>query len=419
MKSNNLSKTSLLCSLLCTIMFITGCSNDDDENFLGNVTITVTGEDDNDALPLQGLTVQLLNTTDNTSREGTTDASGKAHFPDIPAGTYNAAVSHYVEGEDYTLSGSQTGIAVESNLNTEVEIRVRAVDPNGTLVIKEIYYNGANDGYVTLFKDQFIEIFNNSDQVIYADGLYIANLFGETGASGHQYPLTDMLDTSEYVYADFIEQVPGDGDDYPIAPGNSIVIALNAMNFKEANPGAEFALDNTGADLERYSVAWKEAQGLEGSAFFDFDNPNVPNMINIYIEGALCLFDSYGTSAVIFRTDKAFGDTDIVEYYKYEGYGSPSYLMKIPVSDIIDGVDFLENSQAAAYKRLPDVIDSGFNYLKADGGAFYSSMSMRRKVDENRSTLFGRVVLQDTDNSGADFESIDYPDAKGYNALNF
>jgi hypothetical protein len=66
---------------------------------------------------------------------------------------------------------------------------------------------------------------------------------------------------------------------------------------------------------------------------------------------------------------------------------------------------------------MPASIDGSFTYLKADGGAFYSGMSLRRKINETATSRFGRVVLQDTNNSSSDFESINTPDPKGYDNM--
>ncbi len=87
------------------------------------------------------------------------------------------------------------------------------------------------------------------------------------------------------------------------------------------------------------------------------------------------------------------------------------FYLRIPVKDIIDGVDVLDNSSAAQFKRMNSRIDAGFAYLKADGNAFYSGMSLRRKL---KTTEGGRSILQDTNNSSEDFEAIDRPTPRNY-----
>lgn len=400
-----------------TLISLTFSCTGDDENIISNLSnleVTLELAEGLSDVSLSGLEVVVTNTTDNSVYTATSDAEGLAVFSNIAAATYNLVVSESLE--EYTLSGALNSITLVSGETSSETVEINAVNTDGGLVIKEIYSVGANDFYSSLFKDQFIEIFNNSSETLYADGMYIANLYGQTGTAGQDSPITDVLSTDEYVYADSIDQIPGDGTDYPVASGQSIVIALNAINFKEGNTYADAAIDNTDVTLERYSVSWLEEQGRTGNSFFDLDNPDVENMTNIYIYESTNFygFNSYGTGAVLINSDQSFTDTDIVDYTP-EGSTTIYKLMQIAVSSIIDGVDILENSTAADFKRLPNAIDAGFSYVNADGGAFYSGKSSRRVIDETATARFGRTILQDTNNSSVDFETIDNPDKYGYN----
>ncbi len=407
-------KISKLTTLFMVIITLVSCSDDEVIPNLGNIEVTLELAEGLTNISLEDLSVKVVNNTDNATYNQVTDVAGKTVFTDLPVGVYTITVEKATD--NYNLSAIATDIVVIKQQTTAKTLKVNATNPGGGLVIKELYTVGAADNYVTLFKDQFIEIFNNSAEILYADGIYIANLHGETGVAGNINPITNIVDNSNHVYADFIDQIPGDGDDYPIAPGKSIVIALNAINFKENNPTADKAIDNTDATLERYSIDWLESNGRTGNTFFDLNNPDIPNMTNIYIMEPqnVYLFNSYGAAVVLVEADATFTDNDI---YTYDSPTSSNdtKLMKVPVDKVIDGVDIVENSTAANFKRLPKAIDAGFHYLKADGGAFYSSMSSRRKKNETASTRFGRVVLQDTNNSSLDFEAIDAPDKYGYN----
>ncbi|MEM9390758.1 MAG: DUF4876 domain-containing protein [Bacteroidota bacterium] len=409
---NSISTRVLKCVLAATV--ILSCSDDDAVPNLGTLEIQLQLASGLSNIPLSDIPVKITNTTDNSESEANTDASGQIMFENIAAGTYNIIVSQSTD--DYNLSGTANDIIVSRQETINEIIEINAVDPNAGLVIKEVYCVGANDGFVSLFKDQFIEIFNNSSETLFADGLYVANLFGETGTAGEDTPITDVLSTDEFVYANLIDQIPGSGQDYPIESGKSIVIALNAVNYKEGNPQADEAQDNTDATLERYSVEWLEAQGRIGNTFFDLDNPSVPNMTNIYIYEATNFysFNSYGAGAILISGDATFSDSDIVDYTK-TGSTNTFKLMRVPVDQVLDGVEILENSQAASFKRMPNAIDAGFHFVNADGGAFYSGKSSRRIKDETASARFGRVILQDTNNSSVDFESIESPDKYGYN----
>ena len=392
----------------------TACN--DDENYLGSLQVTVLLKEGLKNISIENIPVLVTNTTDNTQHSLITDINGAVFVDGLAAGTYNITISAKNEEGNYYLSGTQNNVVINTEHETTVVIELKATIPGTGLVIKELYYNGAADNYVSLFKDQFVELVNNSDETIYADGLFFANLHGETGGYSEEHPITEYLSNAEYVYADWIEQVPGTGNEYPIEPGKSFVIALNAINFKEGNPVPEKAVDNTGSDLERYSVKWLENKGLSGNEYFDLDNPMVPNMRNIFILDGLdhCLLELNGPGVVIFRRDEDFSDSDIITYTKKDEEETEVKIMKIPVADIIDGVDCLENSGAVNFKRIPENIDAGFISLSNDGQLFYSSKSIRRKVDEELTNMLGRLVLMDTNNSTVDFEAINLPDQRGY-----
>lgn len=390
------------------------CSNKDEAPNLGILEVKLELSSGLSDIPLKDVPIKIVNTIDNSEKELKSDVTGSAKFSNLPYGTYNISILQSTN--NYALSGTLNNVVINSRNIITRRVKVNAVNPNAGFVIKEIYAAGAGDNYVSLFKDQFIEIFNNSSEVLYADGMYLANLYGETGSSGQKNPISMLLPIGEYIYANAIDKIPGSGKDYPVQPGKSIVIALNAINFKEGNKKPEKAVDNTDATFERYSIKWLQEQGRDGNAFFDFDNPKVPNMINIYIFGStnLYLMNTYGAGIVLLKPDITFSGSDLVDYDPPTS--SDVYkLMKIPANTVIDGVEILENAQAAKFKRLPKSIDAGFSYLSADGDAFYTGKSSIRIIDESASKRFGRTILQDTNNSTVDFKTINFPDKYGYN----
>ena len=412
MKKMNLKRVSLtrLIALLLLISVIVSCDSDEDIPNLGNLGIQVTLASGLSDISLADIDVTITHIIDNSTLTMNTDTSGLVTFFDIPVGTYTAVVAHSTD--EYTLSGTANNIIIARQETAAATVEVNAVNQDGGLVIKEIYTSGS--GFVTLFKDSFIEIFNNSSETLYADGMYIANLFGDFGRTG-DVSVYSVLTDKNYVYTDVMSQIPGTGTDYPVAAGKSIVIALNAINYKEASANPDGELDNTDATLEHYSIDWLEARGRTGNSFFEFDNPAVPNMINTYIFEATNFFRlSTPGSIVLVSSDVTFDASGIVDYTK-PGATTTSKLMKIAVESVVDGVDILDNSGAADYKRMPSVIDGGFTYLTADGAISYTGLSNRRKIDEVATARFGRTILLDTNNSTVDFEAIAFPDKYGYN----
>ncbi|WP_343329288.1 DUF4876 domain-containing protein [Polaribacter staleyi] len=399
-----------LIALFLLISITISCDSEDDIPNLGNLEVQVTLASGLNDISLEDVDVTITQTIDNSTLTMNTDANGLATFSDISIGTYTVVVAHSTD--DYSLSGTANNIIVAKQETVATSVEVNAVNQNGGLVIKEVYTAG--NGYITLFKDSFVEIFNNSSETLYADGMYIANLFGGSGATGSTSIYTVLTDT-DYVYTDVMSQIPGNGTDYAVEAGKSIVIALNAVNYKEGSTAPDAQLDNTDATLEHYSIDWLEAQGRAGNAFFELDNPAVPNMTNTYMfEGTNFFRLSTPGSIVLVSSDASFDATGIVDYTA-PGSTTTSKLMKISVDNVIDGVDILDNSGSADFKRMPSTIDGGFTYLTADGAISYTGLSSRRKVDEVATARFGRTILLDTNNSTVDFEAIAFPDKYGYN----
>ncbi len=392
-------------------MSIFSCSDDDVE--LASLTVTVEASADFSGLEVEGLTVTITNTVDNSATSSTTDASGVAEFIDMAPGTYNASCSTDLTAEEaaeasgyyeeITLNGVENNVELYSGIESTSTLTLDG-QPSSSLVIKEVYYSGANDPtWSILFKDQFVEIYNNSSEVVYADGLYLANL-APTATGSDDNDNTLGLSLEEHVYADKVSQIPGNGTDYPIEPGESIVIAFSAVDWTDDGAKADISVDLSNADFELYAVDWLESLGRTGNSYFDIDNVDVSNMNCIYLNVenyGFMTFNGYGASIAILDCETVPTET-ILDPNSSDS--NPIYYLQLNTADIIDGVDFLWDGEASAFKRLPTSVDAGFNYV-SDGT--YSSQSLRRIV--SKTTDDGRKVLMDTNNSSNDFEMLSLP----------
>lgn len=400
-------------------MGLFACS--DDEVKLATLQVQVQASNDFSGLDVSGLNVTITNTVDNSVTTATTDATGLVQFLELAPGTYNvacvldltaeeaSAASGYYEA--ITLNGVENNVVLFADMESSSTLILDG-KPSSSLIIKEFYYAGANDpSWSILFKDQFVEIYNNSSEVVYADGLYIASLApNANGANDNDKVLGLSLD--EFVYADKVARIPGSGTDNPIQPGESIIICYNAVDWTNDGANSAFTVDLSISDFELYAVSWLESLGRTGNAWFDVDNVDIPNMEMVYLNienyGSFN-FQSGGASIAILKAETAPSDADIIQDPN-SSESNPIYYIKMNTADIIDGADFLSNGEAATFKRLPTSIDAGFNY--AEGGD-YSSKSLRRKVAKE--TADGRKVLMDTNNSTNDFEVIDLATPGSFN----
>ncbi len=414
-------KFTMLWAVVAISLLFVSCGNDDDDNesYLGSLTVKLELKEGLSDIELDDVDAVLVNIQDNTEREAESDDNGILKFENLPAGNYNLNVSESREDGAYTLTGTMSSISIAAQEDKNITVEIDAVVAGADFVIKEVYYVGAGDNYASLFKDQFIEIFNNSGETLYADGLHVASLYGQADDNADVNYAT-VLDIEENVYAEFIYVIPGNGTEHPVEPGKSIVICLNAMNFKESNMSPDMAQDLTGADFELYSIDYLVERGRDASSagYWDFNNPDVPNVELAYLNNVLSfpLIDIYGPGIVIFRpeTEIDYHENTITYTTVHDADDMEYILVPIPVESIIDGVEILKTSNEGDWKRIPSSIDASFHYINPDALASYTSESSVRKVDEEATRKLGRVVLMDTNNSYNDFEVVVPATPRGY-----
>ena len=143
-----LSFVSVL-SAVVSVLFLFGCEKEPQEDFLGSLSVQLTLKEGLGDLPLDNINLSLI----NVERKMLTNVQGSALFTSMPAGTYNLNVSEPREDGEYTLTGSLNSVVINMGEDTYASLELDAQVLNAGLVIKEIYYVGANDKYVSMFKD--------------------------------------------------------------------------------------------------------------------------------------------------------------------------------------------------------------------------------------------------------------------------
>ena len=158
-------KRNLFLLPLMALLFLAACSDSNDEvakNF--TVTVSLTADGGITLSNINDLEVTAVNLT--TSKEQTaTPANGSVSFS-LPTGKYDFRATGVYEGHE--LNGIANNVNVAADQTVELMIGYAAA--NSTLIFKEVYYTGVKDYY---FKDGFYEIYNNSDEVQYLDGVIL------------------------------------------------------------------------------------------------------------------------------------------------------------------------------------------------------------------------------------------------------
>ena len=429
-------KFILLTPFIATLLF-NSCSDDDfGANAIQPVTFTTKvnfdDEFDSSKLPINAQTT-LKNTQTGVTFQALTNANGEAVFQNLTPGIYTANVSFsmtpaefenlfgYSAGteDNIEFSGSAQNVTVNSS-NVSLEIELNSSKTIGGLVLKQIYYGGSHIKEGASFRDQFIEIYNNSNEVIYADGLIFAQLTGATTVESQPYSQHNgQLDWSkgegntqgakantDFVYVANAIRIPGNGNTYPVKPGESITIAQTAINHKgnytDSNGKVieilkpELTVDLSNADFE---VNMTEYLGSQYS--YDIQNPLVPDMdIVWWTTGRDLVLDNLGRQAyILFRAT----DTEINSYGKVKNPNNKTstLYLQLPNNVILDAVETTQDiGSKLVPKKLQNKYDAGYTYVSAGQ---YSSNSVIRKTQK---VVNGRIILKDTNNSTNDFVNI-------------
>ena len=343
------------------------------------------------------------------------DANGVATAELIP-GIYNIMASTDKKQEyahrKYIVNGLAQNVPLTTNITSVGEDNSIKINPvmDSPLCIREMYYAGSEGGY---FRDQFYEIYNNGDEVVYLDHFCLAHLVPEYAtASLPEWPAEDYKDPEtkkelKYAHAVTLWQIQGDGDDYPLAPGESIVLAQEAADHTKIETWAGFGLvDTSHADWELWS------------GNHDRVNPDVPDLPYVFWSGWIMtmqwLTSVDGSAMALYQPRKnlTFGDAE----YWQEGVttsaqvgSSGQQYVRIPIADIYDAVECIPTSADMNMKRVPGILDSGA--ATVDG--YYNGKSISRKIDSYRED--GSPIFQDTNNSSVDFEVFDAPMIRRHN----
>ena len=361
-----------------------------------------------------GFTVTLTALDDATlpPAVATTDAAGRVTFPRLLEGPYSVAVERALTAAeratlgpvDRDVSGFAGGAALTIRPGPQ-DVAVTAIaDRPGSVVISEIWPHLPN----FYSESVYLELYNNGDTTVFLDGMIFASLptvSRNTTLDGQ--PSYDWCGAFAPLRADStqlpvrVTQVfPGSGRDYPLAPGEAVVLAQDAIDHRPFAPGA---LDLSAADFESLGDAR------------DVDNPAVPNVVGLPERPAIglgrgfrfgqLLPDGYLLAAAP-RAPLARVTVD-------SSVAAFTDIPLIPRRDILDVVMLWQSPEARAlleavgfryldctvpwhpsWDRAPARIVSGNDYTSRAAG-------FQRRVAYTRPD--GRVVLQRTRTSARDW----------------
>lgn len=305
-------------------------------------------------VPLKNVKVQLR-AVDYTlpTLSGFTDDFGMVRFSDIPWAKYDLEIRSTVQIPFIDSAGVMhpdsfinimvvdTADLVESRglslLRDTIYVIAASALPG--IKINEIYYCGPENNQF-YFYDQFIELYNSSDETLYLDGLIVCRIYHMS------------------TWVTYIFQFPGTpivGREYPIHPGQFVVLAQDAIDHRKIIPKS---IDLSHAD-------WEFVNALD---YGDWDNPAVPNLFNLKAGNNKDFMINLATNVIL------IGDgTDV------------NYVDGIDLATVIDCVEY--SSLSEHIKDIEKVLDRGWAGV---GMQRYSGTSVERITpgfDTNNSTV--------------------------------
>ncbi|MGM0386667.1 MAG: hypothetical protein ACQERF_11910 [Actinomycetota bacterium] len=202
-----------------------------------------------------------------------TDEDGVVEIGDLPSARYwvwaQRRFDTPAEGAPAVLAGGR--LAQLRRGSTEV-IHVRGQE-RGSLVISELYYHAAPlavTGGLDAYKRQmYVELVNNADTTVYLDGKILGGAF-QVNIDISSWPCSETStwrNDARGIWAQSFQRFPGNGTEYPLAPGQTAVVAEQAIDHSAIYPGLP---DLRRADFQFY---WEDRAM----------NPDVPTMLPVQL----------------------------------------------------------------------------------------------------------------------------------------
>jgi hypothetical protein len=316
-------------------------------------------------------------------------------------GLYDVDYQAEVQLENGATSHMQAhAYSVQINKNATTTLALSAYNniDSDDLIIAEIFFAGTlQSSGNQYYGDDYVKLYNNTDHVIYADGItFFETKFTTTDKYEYQPNIMDEAVTVQAIYT-----IPGNGTEHPVQPGQYLLLADTGIDHRISNPNS-FDLSN--ADFEWYDISSSPSN-------LDIDSPTVPNLDKwyCYTKSYFMLhnrgFKAYGIARIPVDKESFLADN----YYTYDyemitvagTFPMTGNAYFIPNNWIIDIVNCSVESNYAWNLCAPQ-LDCGWTAcgsIDRDKNRYFRSV--RRKLLYVNDA--GNAVFKDTNNSTADF----------------
>jgi hypothetical protein len=389
---------------ILTIVLAASCAGMKDpyEGSLHLLSVTAQYPAGYEGFDLQGSDALVEEINTGSRYSALTDASGSFSMT-LPDGIYRVNISGRY-GSDVFNGAADKVVLSGADLNLKLPL---SYSKAGSIVIKEIYCGGCKklpqEGDYQ--GDQYFILHNNDYNVQYLDSLCFGTLSPNNATASNPWVSKDPA-TGESIFPDFLPiiqavwQFPGDGDDFPLQPGQDAVICLrgaidHSLQYPlsvNLNKPDYFVCYNL---TYFWNTAYHPAPGNLISEDRIIDVVIKTGQANAYT------FSLNSPTLVIWKTE---GMT-IQEFVNLPDNVTPvpgssiDNVVKIPYEWIYDAVEVFDARSANNSKRLAPSADAGY-VLQTD---VFLGHSLMRHIDKEASAASGYEVLTDTNNSLNDF----------------
>ena len=404
-----------LAALVCPVL-LTSCSDDESEKRIDitfNAIPKVAGALDVSALA--GTPVVFTEVRNQETKSFNLDANGSV-VASLPMGVYNVAIEKAItnaQGEQVVISLRMENVNVNTAGQT-IEGFVNSLPASALgkdFIFSEVFFNGETNSGRMMHPDQYIVLFNPTEDVLYADGVCIGVTMHLSWQNKQLW--YDSYYPEQVPIGGFIT-IPGSGKEHAVQPGEKLVIAFTAINHSEVVNGEiayDHAVDLSGADYEIYY----------GPDANDVDNPDVPNVL-ITENG-----DSYGfffqprgyVSPVMFRMENGMqatidafvnshttlSKTEVAATETTPAGEIDIHILAVPTNDIIDGIQTSDVPQDVKTRVVPETVDRGKFLVN---GCHRQELCIRKEIKVGDKTFY-----QDTNNSLEDMQDVNERKAAG------
>jgi len=389
---------------ILTVLLLAGCMDMNDSNpFDGDLHILKISSVWPEGMQVRGEADVLVEDMNNGSRySGRTDMEGNAEF-NLPDGLYRVNLSG--RADDMVFNASADKVVLSGGTRT-LSLSI-SVSKAGSIVIKEVYCGGCKklpeEGNYQA--DQYIILHNNHFETCHLDGLCFGTLSPYNSMGSNPWITTDP-ETGESTLPDFVPviqavwQFPGDGDDFPLAPGEDAVVCLGGA----IDHAAQYPL-SVNLNKPDYFVCYNTTY-FPNTSYHPAPGSNVS--VERYLDVVIKMGKANAYTAsisspaiVLFRAEGVSIQDHVADPDNITPVpGSMSdNVAKIPFEWIQDAVEVFDARSTDNKKRLVPSLDAGY-VLQTDS---FLGRSLMRRVDEAASAYSGYEVLADTNNSLNDF----------------